>query len=202
MAQPLSPLADYSAEQLIQAVKHPNASAKVLVPDPSGFNLLEPWPGATGPVAGWQFAIDIKSDVPVTDTELYTTLTRIAYEPPDTVTNVLRNASGDFVPMDGSWYPCMRLWVSNVLKSGEDKDDVDADCSSHLSGKCLRDLKKSIASGFVSWTDKEATEHCPRVGIPDSCIEQMGEIAEDSETQIVETGELSSRAAIFFFLPC
>jgi hypothetical protein len=195
-AQGLSPLADYTREQLTDAVRSPNASSRVLIPSPSGFNLEEPFPGTrTGAVAGWSFAVDIKSDVPVTSTNLFSTLTRIAYEPPENLTGVIRNATGAFAPMDGTWYPCTHIWVSNTLKAGEDSGDVAADCSSHLSEQCRGDLRQSMADGFLSWVGREASEHCPTVGIPDSCSRAMGMLGDEENASVIEAGE-----SFYFYL--
>ncbi|KAK3181679.1 hypothetical protein K4F52_007057 [Lecanicillium sp. MT-2017a] len=133
-----NPIRDFTLEDINEAIANPDASGEFSIPDPSGFDLSEKWPGTE--VEGWKARIEIKANVPVSN-DGYTTLTRISYVPPESV-DIVTNASASLVATDHTWLPCSNLWAPSKLTASP--DDVEGSCTGVLPRECTNDILESL----------------------------------------------------------
>merc|ERR1711988_453181 len=164
-----SPIREFSRGELNKAMTDPDAFGEVFIPDPSGFDLTEEWPGSEAD--GWKARIEIKANVPVSN-DGYTTLTRISYVPPDPV-DIVTNDSMTLTAQDTSWLTCSHLWVSPKLAASP--EEVDGLCSAVLSTECTDDILLSLREGFFGYYDSGwPGPNCPPTLLPDPCRSKLG----------------------------
>ena len=161
-----------SLEEFNSLIEKPNAVGESKLPDPSGFDLSEKWPGTA--VQGWKARIEIKANAITTNNDRLT-ITRISYIPPDDV-EIMHNATSDFVATDPTWYPCTNLYILPSLTASP-SDEIES-CASVLPKDCVDDLVFHFQSGFFgSWNTSWPGAQCPTTYIPDSCDSAFGKVS-------------------------
>jgi hypothetical protein len=164
-----SPIVDFTLQQLNEAMADPDAEGQAALPREAGKDLTTKWPGKS--LDGWGLRIEIKMDVPVSESG-YTTLTRISYVPPKSV-EVKSNATSSWTPTDQTWYPCSNLWVSELRSTSS--DEVDDECNKILPSACRSDLQDLETETFFGDFESEwRGPQCPMTQVPDSCADAFG----------------------------
>lgn len=183
-----NPIREFTDEEINKAVENPDAFGEFAIPDPSGFDLTEKWPGTE--VEGWKARIEIKANVPVTD-DGYTTLTRISYVPPESF-DIVTEKSMPRVAQDPSWFTCSHLWVPSKLTASP--EEVNGLCSGVLPTECTDDILLSLREGFSGDFDSEwPGPHCPITLLPDSCRSELG-----NDTRLIASGYSHEFATVKF----
>ena len=170
------PTDDYgmTLEAYNEAMKDPNAVAESTIPDPSGVNLEQTWPGDV--VDGWKARIEIKADVE-TPNGTHITVTRISYIPPKDV-KVVSNATYDYTIMDKTQYPCTHLYVAPELKASSKDARVDS-CDGTLPDQCISDMTAHFSEDWIGgWGGEYSGGVCAGPLLPESCRDAVGDIPE------------------------